>query len=332
MNIANRIIRLDFDADDRFDDPVLHAINHPIGQVTSALLDWWYRRELEDGQKLPAFLLLVFTELCDTDNASLVHGRVLLAAHSITLYRVDPEWAIEQLLPLFDWKQSEREARGAWEGYLWSPRLYRPMMEHLKGAFLDTATHYAQLGDHHSQYVSLLTLAALEPGDTFKTAELAAAVRTLPAEGLNDLADSLVRAVEGAGDKREEYWRNRLTPFWEKVWPRAKDKAQSVDGEALARLCVAARDEFPAAVSLLQNWLRPVEHPSYPIHRLHEEALCGKFPDAALLLLDRIIDANAAWMPPELRDCLNSIAASAPHLVQSQRYMRIDALARRALL
>ena len=61
----------------------------------------------------------------------------------------------------------EAEARAAWEGFLWSPRLYRPLMEMLKPAFLDTARHYAALGKHDGQYASLLTFAALDPGDTF---------------------------------------------------------------------------------------------------------------------------------------------------------------------
>ena len=59
------------------------------------------------------------------------------------------------------------EARSAWEGFLWSPRLYRPLMEVLKPAFLDTANHYAQLGRHREQYASLLTFVGLDAADVF---------------------------------------------------------------------------------------------------------------------------------------------------------------------
>ncbi|WP_204303971.1 hypothetical protein, partial [Stenotrophomonas maltophilia] len=65
-------------------------------------------------------------------------------------------------------------------------------MELLKAAFLDTARHYAALGKHDGQYASLLTFAALEPGDTFTTVELAIATRSLPPDGLHDAAQALV--------------------------------------------------------------------------------------------------------------------------------------------
>ena len=72
----------------------------------------------------------------------------MLAAHVISLFQVDRDWAMQFLLPLFEWDYAEVEARSAWEGFLWSPRPYRPLMEVLKPAFLDTANHYAQLGRH----------------------------------------------------------------------------------------------------------------------------------------------------------------------------------------
>src|SRR5690606_11147950 len=143
--LARRILAQDHQDGVDTDDPVGRAINHPVGHVTQALLRWWYRRSLEDGQGLPDEIKPTFTELCDTRIGEYRHGRVLLAAHVIALFRVDGDWATQHLLPLFVWQRSEAEASAAWEGFLWSPRLYRPLMEMLKPAFLDTARHYAAL-------------------------------------------------------------------------------------------------------------------------------------------------------------------------------------------
>ena len=129
---------------------------------------------------------------------------VLLAANLIALFRVDPDWAKEHVIPLFDWNGPELEARAAWEGFLWSPRLYRPLTETLKQAFLDTAKHYAKLGKHRRQYAAVLTFVALDPGDIFKPAELAQATRALPQEGLADAAEALARSGEAAGGFLEE--------------------------------------------------------------------------------------------------------------------------------
>lgn len=240
------------------DDMVEIAINHPVGHVTEALLRWWERQGLEDGQGLPEEVKRIFTDLCNTTIEKFRHGRVLLAAHVITLFRVDRDWTLQHLLPLFDWQRSEAEARAAWEGFLWSPRLYRPLMEMkaFKTAFLDTASHYGQLGRDGKQYAAVLTFAALDPGDIFTVDELATATRALPQDGLHEAARALVRELEGAGDQRSDFWTNRVVPYLRDIWPKNKVHASPVVAECFGRLCVAAGDALPEAVAQLRDWLQ----------------------------------------------------------------------------
>lgn len=329
FGLAHRILALDHQDGVDTDEPVMRAINHPVGHVTEALLRWWYRRTLEDGQGLPAEIRPTFIELCDTRVDKFRHGRVLLAAHVIALFRVDPEWATPHLLPLFDWHRSEAEARAAWEGFLWSPRLYRPLMEVLKPAFLDTARHYAALGKHDGQYASLLTFAALDPGDTFTTAELAAATRALPPDGLHDAAQALVRALDGAGDQRADYWTNRVVPYLRTIWPKARDTVSPAIAESLGRLCVAAQGAFPEALVLLRSWLQPLDHPDHLVHRLHEANLCDRFPDHALDLLSLVIGDQAQRPPQDLGACLEAIRTAAPVLEADRRFEQLMAYLRR---
>lgn len=326
--LSRRVLALDHQDGIDTDEPVMRAINHPVGHVTEALLRWWYRRSLEDGQGLPEEIKPTFTELCDTRIDKLRHGRVLLAAHVISLFRVDREWATQHLLPLFDWHRSEAEARAVWEGFLWSPRMYRPLMEVLKPAFLDTARHYAELGKHDGQYASLLTFAALDPGDTFTISELAGATRALPPDGLRDAAQALVRAMEGAGDQRADYWSNRVTPYLHAIWPKTRDNISPAIAESLGRLCVAAQDAFPDALALLRVWLQPPAHPHYLVHRLHDAGLCGRFPVQALDFLSLVIGDQTQWPPSDLGACLEAIRTAAPGLETDQRFERLMAYLR----
>lgn len=329
LTLAQRIMRLDFEDDGNANDPVFRAINHPVGHVTQALLDWWYRQEPNDGQGLPELIKPIFTELCDTQVAKFRHGRVLLSAHALSLFRVDKAWSLQHLLPLLDWKRSRIEAQAAWEGFLWSPRLYRPLMEAVKPAFLDTVNHYAQLGKHNEQFAALLTFAALDPGDTFTIAQLATAIRALPSEGLRESAKALVRALEGAGDQREDYWKNRVLPFWVKIWPKSHVQSSSASAETLARLCVAAGGEFPSAMAVVGNWLRVVQYPDYVIRRLQESSLSARFPEDALQLLFAILGEQPPWVSSELRRCLDAIVQAAPNLLKDRRFMKLDEIARR---
>ncbi len=329
FTLARRILAQDPQDGVETEEPVMRAINHPVGHITEALLSWWYRRPLEDGQGLPEELKHTFTELCDTLIEKFRHGRVLLAAHVIALFRVDRDWATQHLLPLFDWRQSEAEAHAAWEGFLWSPRLYRPLMEMLKTAFLDTARHYATLSKHDGQYASLLTFAALDPGDTFTVTELSAATRSLPLEGLHDSAQALVRALEGAGEQRADYWTNRVVPYLHAIWPKTRDNISPTIAESLGRLCVAAQDSFPEALRLLRAWLQPPAHPDYLVHRLHDAALCSKYPEQALDFLSLVIGDQTQWPPSLLGACLETIRTAAPNLQTDSRFEQLMAYLRR---
>jgi hypothetical protein len=166
-------------------------------------------------------------------------------------------------------------------------------------------------------------------GDTFTIAQLATAIRALPADGLRESAQALVRALEGAGDQREDYWRNRVLPFWERIWPKSNDQASDANAESLARLCIAAGGEFPSAMAAVGNRLRVVQRPDYVIHRLQESGLSSRSPEDALRLLFTILGDQPSWLPPELRQCLDAIGQVNPNLRQDHRFMRVDELARR---
>ncbi len=309
------------------DDLVLQAINHPVGHVTEALLHWWYRQELKDAEGLIDEVKPLFTKLCDTTVVKFRHGRVLLAAHVISLFRVDEKWAREYLLPFFDWQSSE--ARAAWEGFLWSPRLYRPLLLAIKQPLLETVTHYEDLGKYAGQYADFLTLIALDPGDTFTTKELAETTSKLPVGGLQMAARAVIRALEGAGEQRGEYWRNRVLPYLKSVWPKTRDVMTPEISEALGWLCIVAKDAFPEALEELHHWLQPIEYPFYLIHLLKNAKLCEQFASDALVFLDAIINDKAQLLP-ELKQCLDDIEKADKLLTKKQSFVRLTQLTERS--
>ena len=301
------------------DDPVGRAINHPIGHVTEALLNLWFKRLPSDNDKLPDDLEPFFTQLCDTHVEKFRHGRVLLASQLIALFRVDRPWTEAHLLPFFDWTSNPAEAKAVWEGFLWSPRLYRPLLIAFKAQFLDTAHHYAELGDHGEQFVAFLTYAALDPMDGYAPQDFQTAISALPQKGLDEAARALVHALGGAGEQRENYWKNRLQPFWQYIWPKSRELVSNSIAESLARLSIAARGEFPSALSMVLDWLQPIQHPHYVVHLLHESGLAGRFPEDSLRLLNAILN-DQPWVPGELGN------ASTPFLRRHPYYSRIIAL------
>ncbi len=328
FTLCRQILNLDYEDEVDANDPVNRAINHPVGKTTEALLRWWYGHELKDDQHLVDDLEPIFTSLCDSRASIYRHARVLLAKHVVTLFRVDSEWTKRNLLPHFNWQKSATEARAAWDGFLWSPRLYSPLFEIIKPDFLNTVRHYVELGDFGRQYAALLTFAALEPRDTFTTDELKAATEALPEGGRQEAVQTLVEVLEGAGEQRAEYWRNRVLPYWNSIWPKSRDQRTPALAEPIALLCIAAREDFPEALQVLRPWLQPVQYPDYVVHCLDESALSSRYPAAALEFLSIIVASHVQWPPSDLANCLKEIKAAAPALEGDERFRRLMELQR----
>jgi hypothetical protein len=328
LEMCQRVLALQHQDGVNTDQPVTSAINHPVGHVTQALLNLWFKREPNDNDELPGDVEPFFTQLCDTQVKQFRHGRVLLASRLIALFRVDRPWTEKHLLPLFDWTTDQAEAKAAWDGFLWSPRLYRPLLIAFKDQFLDTAHHYAQLGEDGEQFAAFLTYAALDPVDSYAPQEFEAAIRSLPQDALHESAHALVQSLEGAGEQREDYWKNRIQPFWQHIWPKSRELASNSIAESLTRLSIAARGEFPAALSAVLDWLQPIEHPHYVVDLLHKSGLAGRFPEDALRLLNAIIN-DQPWAPKDLGQCLDAISQASPVLLQDHRYQRLAEYSRR---
>jgi len=309
-------------------DPIYDAINHPVGKATQALINWLFRQEPQDQQGLPQEIEPMFSELCDTATSRFRHGRVLLAAHVISLFRIDRPWACRYLIPLFHWETDKEEARAAWFGFSWSPRLYRPLLEVIKDDFLGTAGYFEQLGEYGRQYVSALTFAALEPGDTFSSADLRSTVAKLPEAGLEVAAENLASALEGAGNRGEEHWRNRIRPFLKNIWPKSESVFSPGVSAAFARLFVSTRDAFPEAMKEFGHWLQPVKYYGHAISMLSKSDLPGTFPDDTLDYLSRTVrtgDGNLDWDSQALITCLQEIRKADPSLEKDTRFQKLSA-------
>ena len=319
------------------EDWVTSALNHPIGRVTEALMHWWNRRPPQSRDGFLDEIHLSLIDLCDPEIDKFRYGRVMLATHLITLYQVDQSLTIEHMLPFFDWQRSNAEAAALWQGFLFSPRLYWPLMKVLKKPFLDTAKHYCELGRYREQYGTLLAFAALDRHDTFNQGELAKATRTLPQEGLDYVAIRLVIALDGAGQQRGEYWKNRILPFLDSSWPRETKNLSSSISESFAKLSIAAGDAFPEALRRLKLWLRfslpQVERLRIALRiipKLYESQLCNSFPDDSLTLLETLkLDfGDEMFLSDELPCCLNAIRISNPSLIEDPRFRKLEALCR----
>ncbi|MCB9654375.1 MAG: SIR2 family protein [Deltaproteobacteria bacterium] len=315
------------------DDPLTEAINHPIGRVTEALISHWFVKEApKDNDGLPPTIERLFTQICDLNVERFRHGRVLLGTHLVLLYRVDREWTETHILRLLTW-ENRVEARAVWTGFLWSPRLYAPLFLRFKSSFLETAHHYAELGEQGPQFSAILTYAALERHvagrqlTNYAVPELRSAFEALPPEGLERSAQTLLQALKASGDRRESYWSEHVQPVLREIWPQFSDRATPRIAESLALLVIAAGSKLPDALALMQDWLRTIDFPYRVIKALAETEAPSHFPMDALALADVVI-GEPRWPILGLKEFLERISNSTPGIVEDPKYKRLHKLYR----
>jgi hypothetical protein len=335
LELCRRVLELPFEAaheakenGEQVRDPVSDAINHSVGHVTQALINRWFTSRPKDNDSLAEPFNSIFSQLCYSNVRKFRHGRVLLASNLIALFRVDRKWTEKYLLPLFEWDRNLVEACAVWRGFLWSPRIYNPLLVALKPQFLSTANHYDKLGEFSRQYAAFLTYTALGTIDGYTSEEFQTAISSLSQEGLLEVSRTLKQALQGAGDQREKYWRNKISIFLQEVWPKRHDRRTEKLAESFAQLCIEAGDEFPSALSAVANWLMPIQCSDFIVMHLCDNGLCTSFPSESLRLLDAIIKTPPVLLE-ELEKCLQAIVKAKPELRQDNRYKRLMVFVRK---
>jgi hypothetical protein len=330
LKIFDRMTRTEYRDDAPAErDPITKAINHPVGHATTALLKWWFRTDLEDGMCIPDSIKIRLNQLLDRTNENNVHGRVILYRYIITLFRVDPTWCRESFISGFDWDINHTEAKSAWMSFLSSPRIHLPLIEELHDSLLRTASHVNDLGKYKENYASFLTYLPLLTKGAFTTAEYRNAITAMPLPLLPVITRTLGRSISAANEKREEYWNERIYPFFKNLWPKDRTCAEDGVSNGWIKVCLNAGAEFPNAVKTLIDWIEPVDYLGNNINDIIEASFGEQYPYECLLLLSKMIKENISYIPKKTQICLSSISKAAPELKENREYMRLDELVTR---
>jgi hypothetical protein len=309
------------------DDPLNAAINHPVGILTESIFGWWFSKKPNDNDGLVVEFKKRLDEICDVNNPVLFHGKAIVASNLLSLFRVDPEWTIKNVLPWFKWTNIEL-ARMSWRSYLWTPRLHQGLLLQLKPDFLATSMHYEELGTHKEQYARFLTYIALQQYDEYKATELTDTFSILPPEALYHVASSLNDGIASSGDKLSEYWDHRVKVFLHKTWPKRADLTDQTVNQ-LGLLCLKTKEYFEEAFELLKHNFKAVEDTEYIVREIMDSKLIQSFPMTMLNFLNALT-AEPKYRPAsKLKECLEKIVLRKPELAEKLAYKRLSTIVKR---
>ncbi|MPM25113.1 hypothetical protein SDC9_71603 [bioreactor metagenome] len=311
--------------DSRFgDDYVQAAINHPVGICTSALLVYYFNRKPSDNDLLPIGIKKQLSKLCIESEAKYINGKVILASNVVALFRVDPAWTREYLIPLFNWDSTKDTASGAWQGFLWNPRIYLPLFEEMKVYFLQTGEHRDKLKLGNSNYARLLGYSGIHKPDYFTYTEIANAISKLDIEELIQVADYVKEVIESAGEKLSEIWDQKILHFFHNCWPKEQSLVDQTLSQTFALICIKSGEIIERVFKELQFSISSLEYPAYVLMELEKTELCEKFPRTILSLIAKLFGPDSKRITDKLPLCLDRLVTSDPSLYLEYEFKRLS--------
>ena len=333
FKICSRMIDCEYDDGrlNNLEDIYSTAINHPVGHAYQALLKWLFKcNELNDDMGLPDEVRVFFTKAFSSENKSLLFGRVILYSSSVPLFRIDPEWTSSLLINKgFNWKSDKNEAQASWIGFMNAPRIHRPFLEKIKQHFSDTAKFVDNLGKYTNVFVEFLTYLILLDRDIFTSAEYREILSKLPTSKLPQVSSTLGHAIKAAEEKREEYWENRILPFYNYIWPKTKFKDADKASGGWINVCIYSGAAFPHAVRKLKNCLHKKQHLGMTFNSLIEFNHPSTYPKESLRFLDIIVGDRGSYFDREkLITILSAIKEADIDLADYASFKRLERIAR----
>ena len=313
---------------DRSRKTLNHAINAPVGKATELLLDLLNSQDPREESGVPLEIKSKLERLFGAPGEGADHA-VCIAAHRLRwLDYIDPEWVRTTIVPWFDLEHPASES--AWNGFMYDNQLPKPeLFSLIKSDFLKAIVHVAGRKRLHE----FLVLGCFWHQDndayiTFK--ETRQILQKTNASGRAHSLWSFTRIVE-----ENHAWRRFGKLFLEKAWPREARFQTEQTSQHLVDLAERACAFFPEIVRTILPYLVPSSQDVGSVSflaRQSDEEMGGvptQFPDATLMLIDKIIPDDPDQVPYDLDSLIEMVAEANPSLRQDSRWRRLKTLALR---
>ena len=305
-----------------------HAVSAPVSKATELLLELLNSQRPKEGSGVPPEIKSRLERLFDAPGAGADHAIYVVASQLRWLNDIDSEWVRTTIVPWFDLEHPVAES--AWNGFLSDNQLPKPeLFSLIKSDFLNAIVHAAERERLHEFIV--LGCFWYQDNDAYITfKETRQILQKTNASGRAHSLWSFTRIVE-----ENHAWRRFGKPFLEKAWPKESHFQTEQTSQHLVDLAERAGDFFPEVVRAILPYLVPssqnVGSVSF-LARQNDDEMGGlptRFPDATLMLIDKIIPDDPDQVPYDLDSLIETIAEAKPSLRQDSRWRRLKALALR---
>jgi len=237
------------------------------------------------------------------------YGQMLLGENLNFLFSVDPSWAKNNLLPLFDIKKDFEIAQNIWHGFLRSSRLDPSVTEKLEENYrsifpkIDEVFPGERHVDHFFNHVVLIAIYHFDnPLGNWVKGFIAQTSENYPKK----FAEKLKNHLDSMEEKRiKGLWNRWLKEFWELRNSNSPNDFSQFEAGAMGKLLLELQPVLREAVEIFTNGPVPNFQQSFFYHELKESDLPSNHPNLCAKLLihsTKSPDNINSWDCRDLKD------------------------------
>ena len=308
-----------------------YAVSTPVVEATELLFELLDSQSLGEESGISPEIKSRLEHLFDAPGEGADHAVYAVASQLRWLNDIDSEWVRTTIVPWFNLEHPASES--AWNGFLydnWLPndnRLPKPeLFSLIKSDFLAAVVQLGWKQLHKFLVLGCFRYQHNDASITFE--EVRQVLQKTNASGRAHSLWFFTRIVD-----ENHAWRRFGKPFLEGAWPRETRFQTEETSRHLVALAKGAGDFCPEVVQTILPYLVPMSRNVGFVSSLARQSdedtgrLPTRFPDATLMLINKIIPDDPDPVPYELDSLTEMIAEANPSLRQDSRWRRLKALA-----
>lgn len=307
-----------------------YAMNSFVGRVVEGILKALDKLKPNDG--IPIDFSNRFEHLISMKGDISEYTICMLARNSNWLYRIDPAWTVDKLVPFF--APDSNYCEPAWNAILhsdWTRNIL--IFSKIKIHFLTLPLKMNQWNWQRQElklnmgiWAIQAVLLAQEDDPHLTFGEAKNFLRQLN----QDQLCRCIRFLGQVGKKNDNNWEEKVLPFIQHGWPLEKSLMSEATTKAWVSLLDNTKEMFPEVFGCVRGFLLPLVNADLNLNSFYssseEDSITTQFPTETLILLDMILPNNCLKLPYGLSEVMSLLLETQPSIEGGKKYLRLQRL------
>ncbi len=285
------------------------AINHPVGQLTEAIVFFLDRQKSQKKTSLPDDFIKVFNRLFKLEEKLLLYVYSVFGFHLHYMFCINPKWTAENIINKMDFSD-DLLSNAIWTGYLYNKYLSPDLLDSIRSSLTKLANdkvvrnRFPGILDGH--FISFYVSATFFNFEKFEKNSIQATVSKFSPSELAIVSSVLFNTLMAAKNP-DIFWKEQLKKWIQSSWPQTAALQTDNSNSHLAMIVLSLNEQRDDAFELFKEFMPKFKETTHLLYHFDGHL---KDLDFSLKVMDRLIaDRNklVGNLKYEVRDYLDRI-------------------------